>query len=85
MAEKIMLMRCQAAQNKITSLSFLQCVDFPIGDCEWKSNTRITMTTRKRRITSAQILQEIRNNSDSDIADAESISFLSRKVSKVIL
>ena len=68
-----MLMRCQAAQNKIRSLSFLQCLDCPIGDCEWKSNTRITMTTRKRRMTSAQILQEILNNSDSDIADAESV------------
>jgi len=30
------------------------------------------MTTRKRRMISAQILQEILNNSDSDIADAES-------------
>ena len=30
------------------------------------------MTTRKRRMTSAQILQEIPNNSDSDISDAES-------------
>ena len=32
------------------------------------------MTTRKRRMTSAQILQEILNtcNSDSDIADAKS-------------
>ena len=70
-----MLMRCQAARNKIRLLSFLQCLDFPIGDCEWKSNTRITMTTRKKRMTSAQILQEILtcNNSDSDIADAESI------------
>ena len=66
-------MRYQAAQNKIRSLSFLQCVDFPIGDCECKSNTRITMTTRKRLMTSAQILQEILNNSDSDIANAESI------------
>jgi len=60
-------------RSKIRSLSFLQCVDFPVGDCEWKSNTRITMTTRKRRMTSAQILQEILNSSDSDIADAESI------------
>ena len=68
-----MLMRCQAAQNKIRSLSFLQCLDFPIGDCKWKSNTRITMTTPKRRMTFAQILQEILNNSNSDIADAESI------------
>jgi len=39
---------------------------------EWKSNTWITMTIRKRRMTSAQILQEIFNNSDSDTADAES-------------
>ena len=41
------------------------------------------MTTRKRRMTSAQILQEILNNSDSDIADAES-TYSSQKVSKVI-
>ena len=40
------------------------------------------MTTRKRRMISAQILQEILNNSDSDIADAEST--YSQKVSKVI-
>jgi len=35
----------------------------------------MTMNTRKRRMTSAQILQEILSNSDSDISDAESTSY----------